>query len=42
MGIFVNPHQTTRVIVDRALGGFMGGEAHIVVTIINKNLPHDC
>lgn len=42
MLIFVTPHQTSRVIVDKALGGFLDREAHIVVTIINKNLPHDC
>lgn len=42
MEIFVTPHQTSWVIVDKAIGGFLDREAHIVVTIIKKNLPHDC
>lgn len=42
MEIFVTLHQTSHVIVDKALGGFLGREAHIVVTIINRNLLYDC
>lgn len=42
MEISVTTHQTSRMIVDKALGGFLDREAHILVSIINKNLPYDC